>query len=153
MKASSSLCALLIGLFTFSAQATIEINDPYARATPPRAPNSAAFMVLVNSGDKSVNLVRAATPAAGKVELHSHVMADGMMKMRQVENIAIPSHGKATLEPGGLHVMLFDLAAPLKEGESLPLTLHFSDGTEITQSVPIRKTIVESKMKHSHDNG
>ncbi|WP_407333853.1 copper chaperone PCu(A)C [Enterovibrio sp. 27052020O] len=153
MKAPSCLCAALFGLLTFSAQAAIDVHDPYARATPPRAPNSAAFMVLTNSGNEAINLISAASPAAGKVELHNHVMADGMMKMRQVETIVIPSQGKATLEPGGFHIMLLDLTAPLKEGEALSLTLRFSDGTEITQSLPIRKTMVESKMKHSHDNG
>ncbi|MDD1792289.1 copper chaperone PCu(A)C [Enterovibrio makurazakiensis] len=152
MRPAPLICSLLAGVFSFSVNAAIELTDPYARATPPRAPNSAAFMVIKNTGSETVSLIRAETPAARTVELHNHVMDGGMMKMRQVDSIEVPSHDKATLEPGGFHIMLFDLSTPLKDGERLPLTLHFSNGTEVTQFIPITKAMVESKMKHGHDS-
>lgn len=153
MTFRASLFAAILGTASFASYATVDVQEPYARATPPSAPNSAAFMVLSNESDKALSLVEASTPVAGKVELHNHMMQDGMMQMRRVNVIDIPAHGSTELKPGGLHVMLFDLDMPLKEGETLPLTLTFSDGTEITREIPIRKVMADAKMGHKHGNG
>lgn len=150
MNFRASLLAAAFSAISFSSFAAINVSEPYARATPPHAPNSAAFMMLKNSGDETVSLLNAKTPAAGVLELHTHAMHDGMMKMRQVESIEVPANGMTELKPGGLHVMLFDLQKPLKEGETLPLTLTFSDGTQITQEVPIKKVMAGAHMKHKH---
>lgn len=153
MKFRAQVFGALIGALSFNAMAAIEVVDPYARATPPNAPNSAAFMTLVNTSDKAIALVEASSPAAGKVELHTHVKKDGMMKMRQVKEIAIEEQSETILKPGGLHVMLFDLDKPLNPGESIALTLVFSDGSKITQNVPIRVIMGGAKMKHSNGSG
>lgn len=150
MNFRTSLIAAALSAVSFSSFAAMDISEPYARATPPHAPNSAAFMTLTNSGDDLVSLVEAATPVAGMVELHTHAMHDGMMKMRQVETIDVPANGMTELKPGGLHVMLFDLQRPLKEGETLPLTLTFSDGSEITKEIPVKKVMAGAHMKHKH---
>ncbi|MDD1779727.1 copper chaperone PCu(A)C [Enterovibrio sp. ZSDZ35] len=144
---------LLLGLMSASAVAEINVHTPYARATPPHAPNSAAFMEIVNNGDKDVFLLSASTAAANTVELHNHEMIDGMMKMRQVKNIKIPAGGMANLEPGGLHIMLFDLPSPLKEGKTIPLKLTFSDQTSVALDVPVKRVMAHSKMKHGHESG
>ncbi|WP_158174366.1 copper chaperone PCu(A)C [Grimontia hollisae] len=148
----ASLFVAVLGMASFAAYAAVDVVGPFARATPPHAPNSAAFMVLSNDSDKKLSLVEASTPVAGKVELHNHVMKDGMMQMRQVKAIDIPANGSTELKPGGLHVMLFNLSMPLKEGETLPLTLLFSDGSEITQEVPIRKVMAGAKMEHNRES-
>ncbi|WP_325894582.1 copper chaperone PCu(A)C [Grimontia sp. NTOU-MAR1] len=150
MNFRTSLIAAAFSAVSFSSFAAVEVSKPYARATPPHAPNSAAFMMLKNSGDESVSLVKAATPVAKKVELHTHTMDGGMMKMRQVENIEIPANGMSELKPGGLHIMLFGLQNPLKEGETLTLTLSFSDGTKVTKNIPVKKVMTGSQMKHKH---
>ena len=71
-----------------------------------------------------------------------------MMKMRQVKEIEVPGNGKVVLEPGGLHVMFFDLTSPMKEGDEVSLTLTFSDGSKINQNIPVKK-IMMGKM-HDH---
>jgi copper(I)-binding protein len=69
-------------------------------------------------------------------------MDGGMMKMRAIPQIALPAGKPVTLGPGGYHVMLMDLAQPLKEGETVPVTLTFADkdGRRTTQDVkaPVR---------------
>lgn len=144
---------LVLGALPLVSHAAIEISEPYARATPPNAPNSAAFMTIINSGDHPVSLIKASTPVAENVELHTHTQQDGMMKMRQVAEIDVAQGGETVLQPGGLHIMLFDLTSPLIVGESFPLTLTFSDGTTVTKSVPIRKIMPSSMMKQSHKTG
>jgi copper(I)-binding protein len=72
-------------------------------------------------------LVSASSPAVDKVEIHTMTMDGGVMKMRPLpDGIAIPAGGTAKLAPGGYHMMLLGLKAPLVEGKLVPLTLNFA---------------------------
>ena len=94
-----------------------------------------AFMQLKSPADTS--LVAVASPVAKIVEVHEMKMEGGMMKMRAVDKLALPAGKTVELKPGGYHVMLMDLAQPLKEGDTVPLTLTFEDkaGKKQTQDV------------------
>jgi copper(I)-binding protein len=105
------------------------VQDPYVRLAPPNAPATGAFMVIKNNGDKDVKVVKADNPVSKVTELHTHLNEGGVMKMRPVPAIDIKAKGEAVLKPGGLHVMLIDLKAPMKEGDVVPITLTFDDGS------------------------
>ena len=133
---------LLMTAFFFVAglyAQSVEVSGIYVREVPPNMPNSAAFMQLKNLTDKPIALVSAASKAANTVELHEHVNVDGMMQMRQIPKIDIPANGTTALQPGGLHVMLIGLTQKLKEGESVTITLNFSDGESVTLDAPVKK--------------
>ena len=74
---------------------------------------------------RTINAVSVSTPVAGLVELHTHVMEGEAMKMVEVEHMAIPAGEKVLLQPGGLHLMIFDLKGALKQGTSFEATLVF----------------------------
>ena len=124
----------------------ILVNDPYVRAVPPVVKTSAAFMQFQNSDEVEQFLVSASTPAAAAVELHMHTMDDGVMRMRQIAHIHLPPKQTVALQPGGLHIMLFDLTAPLNLGERVPITLTFEDGSTKQISAEVRS--VKQMMKH-----
>ena len=107
----------------------VSVQDPYVRLAPPNAAATGAFMVIRNTGDKDVKVVKADNPVSKATELHTHLNEGGVMKMRPVPAIEIKAKGEAVLKPGGLHVMMIDLKAPLKEGDSVPITLTFDDGS------------------------
>jgi len=109
---------------------------PHAR---PSAGKTGAAYFTVESRGAADRLVSAASPAAEKVELHSMTMDGTIMRMRQVEGIDVPAGGKAVLQSGGLHVMLFGLKAPLKEGDRFPLTLAFAKAGKIEVEVVVEK--------------
>lgn len=133
------------------AKGDIMVHDAYARATPPSAVNSAVFTTLMNHSDKERSIVSATTPAAGKVELHDVIMDGDVMKMRQVQQITIPANGEAVLKPGSLHIMLFDLASSLKEGEKIEMTLTYANGETQTFDAPVKKVMSGmKKMDHDH---
>ncbi|MFT6984680.1 MAG: copper(I)-binding protein [Psychromonas sp.] len=137
-----SILSLLIAGFLFisnTAFANLTIENAYVRATPPHAKNSAAFMVIHNSNKEEVKLIAASSDIAQRVELHNHLMQDGLMKMRQVKQISIKAKNKTALQPGSYHVMFFELKQPLKDGESVALKLYFDNGEEITVDAPIKK--------------
>jgi len=62
----------------------------------------------------------------------------GTMAMRQVEGIDIPAGGEVMLEPGGFHIMLFDLAGPLTVGDTVPVTLTFEQAGEVKVDAEVR---------------
>jgi hypothetical protein len=83
-----------------------------------------------------------------RTELHTHINENGIFKMREVEAIEVPAGGEAVLEPGGLHVMFMGLHKPLKQGESVHLTLTFEKAGKVMVSVPVGK--VGAMGAHSH---
>jgi copper(I)-binding protein len=126
----------------------IRVEGAYARAVPPGQTNSAAFMVLHNEGATAHALVAAKSPVAKLVELHTHALVDGMMRMRPVERIALPAGQKVQLQPGGLHLMLIGLDHTLTPEEQVPLTLIYEDGSRQSIQMPVRRA--EAMMMPSH---
>ncbi len=135
----------LISVSTLFAS-SIDIKDAYVRATPPGLPNSAAFMSVENRTTSDIDILKASSSIAKAVELHTHDMKNGVMKMYQVPKITVPKNGKTVLKPGGFHIMLIGLYSPLKEGETVTLTLEFSNGETKTITAPIKS--VMGGMKH-----
>ncbi|MPY75763.1 MAG: copper chaperone PCu(A)C [Alphaproteobacteria bacterium] len=116
----------------------IQVSDPWARAAGKAAHSAVAYLVLENSGEASDKLVSASTPAAGRVELHTHIKDGDIMRMRQVQSVEVGARSKVQLKPGGLHLMLLDLKGPLAQGTHFPLTLRFEKAGEVTVEVAIQ---------------
>jgi len=113
----------------------VAINHAWARATAPGQEVGAAYLEL--KSDVDTTLTKAESPAADSVEMHKMSMKDGVMEMRMLKTLALPAGRTVKLEPGGFHLMLFDLKKPLKVGENVPLTLHFKDKTGKESSMNI----------------
>jgi copper(I)-binding protein len=103
----------------------ITVSHPWARASIGKAKNGVAYMTISSHGQAVDRLVKVSSPIARKAALHTHIMEGGIMKMRPVGAIEVDPGTPTVLKPGGLHVMLMGLNAPLKQGETLPLTLSF----------------------------
>lgn len=130
----------------------VKIEQPWARASAGRAANGGAFMTLTNAGGPD-RLLKAASPVARTVELHTHINEDGVMKMRAVPAIDLPAGAKVELKPGSFHVMLIGLHAPLKEGTQFPLTLTFEKAGTVELQVPVRKPGAMDAMPQSMPQG
>ncbi|MCA1732405.1 MAG: copper chaperone PCu(A)C, partial [Acidobacteria bacterium] len=94
----------------------IVISDAWVRQPNPAMKTAAAFCTIENRTPVPVSLVDVTSPAVRVVEIHESIVAEGVMSMRRVQGIPIPPHRSATLEPGGLHLMLIGLAQPLEPG-------------------------------------
>jgi copper(I)-binding protein len=92
------------------------------------------YLTIRNDGDTADRLVAATTPAATTVELHTHTMAEGVMRMDRVDGVDIPAHGEVVFAPKGLHLMLFNFAPT---GPTAPITLKFEMAGEATVSFPV----------------
>ena len=131
--------------------AEITIEDAYVRATAPGQVVSASFMTLHNSASSAVTLLSASSDVAEAVELHNHVHEDSVMQMRQVEGINLPASGSVSLQPGGYHIMLIGLKHNLATEQSVAMSLKFSDGSEQTLNLPVKRVIDGLKQQgHAH---
>lgn len=111
---------------------SIEIIQPWARATPPTAPSGGGFLTITNKGTTPDRLIAVRSPAAGKVEIHEMKMDGNVMRMREVEKgIEIPPGGTVELKPGGFHVMFMGLKAPFTKDDKVPATLVFEKAGSI----------------------
>ena len=110
-------------------------NNAYARSTNPQV--GAVFLQLENHRQVACTLQGVSSDAAERVELHTHVEEDGVMKMTQIEDgIAVAAGQTHDLNRGGDHIMMLGLTEPLADGDMLTLTLDFGDcGTEAVEVV------------------
>lgn len=155
MKLNSLFNKVLFIAATTASSATFAHNgmtydEPYARATPPSAVNSAIFMTIENHMGKDRTIISAKSNVAETTELHTVEKQGDIMKMRQVEQITVPAHGEVQLQPGSFHIMLLGVTQPLVEGETTEVTLSYADGETKTLTVPVKKVMSGMKMQKHH---
>jgi copper(I)-binding protein len=117
---------------------SLDISQPWARATPKGASTGAAYLTVSNSGSQTERLSCASSAAAAKCQIHEMAMDNGVMKMRPVEGgLEIKPGQTVTLKPGTYHMMLEGLKAPLKAGDTLEATLTSSGGGSVKVDFPV----------------
>lgn len=155
MSFKTSFAGVLLVWAQFGAAAAeppagaIGIERPQARATAAGQSMGGAYLTLVNRGaaDRLVS-ARVGGGLAGSVELHTMSMQGDVMRMRQLDAIDLPAGGTVELKPGGDHLMLVGLKAPLKAGATFALTLKFERAGELTVQVPVKAVGADHGMKH-----
>jgi hypothetical protein len=107
------------------------IGRAWAAETPRVAKTGAVYFTMANGGTKADYLISITSPLTQSVALHAHRMVGNVMQMAPVLGMAIPSGQTVALKPGGRHVMLIGLTAPLKDGDKIPLTLSFKNSGSV----------------------
>lgn len=131
------VCGLLF--WSSVAFADLEVTGAYLRMPPPGSPVAAVFLQLRNSGAEARQLIGARSALAGKIEVHTHEHADGMMRMRPVAQLKVPAYSEVEFKPGGYHLMVFRLRGELSAGAVFPVTLLFANGTEVPVEAEVRR--------------
>ena len=108
--------------------------DGWARAG---ASSSAAYIAIHNATRQSDRLLGASSPAARSVSIHNTVMDGGVMRMRSAGALTLAPNARIAMKPGGMHIMLMGLTAPLRPGTRLPLTLRFERAGNVQVSLPV----------------
>jgi len=129
----------LAAAFAAPAWAQVTVKDAWVRATVPEQKATGAFMQI--STPANARLVEARSGAAGIVELHEMTMDGTTMKMRAVAGIDLPAGKTVELKPGGYHVMLMDLKQPLKDGQSVALTLVVEGPDKKRETIEVKAPV------------
>ncbi len=139
---------LLLALVASPALAQIKIENAWSRATPPGAKIAAGYMTIRNASKTADKLLSVSSPAAEKVETHVTVKDGDIFRMREVKGYDVPAGGAFELKPGGAHLMLVNVRAPLKEGDKVPLTLRFERAGEVKTELHVGR--LTDTGKHGH---
>jgi copper(I)-binding protein len=143
MKTLIASILLLAGSLAAHAQpAPAKAEGAWARASVQGQSGTGAFMTL--TATEPLTLVGASTPVAGVAAVHEMKMEGDVMRMHEVDKLAVAPGKPLQMKPGGFHVMLMDLKAPLKPGTRIPLTLTFrtakGEARKLELSVPVAVT-------------
>ena len=154
------MCAATLMLASLAASAhsykvgSIGIDDPRARPTVTGQQVGGAYMTLVNKGAAD-RLLSATTAVAAAVQMHTMAMDGDVMTMREVDAVDLPAGQKVEFKPGGFHLMLMGLKAPLKLGDKFPMTLRFEKAGHVEVMVHVENIAAPggaaaTANRHSH---
>ena len=128
----------LLGL-ALQASAQTQVDDAWVRATVAGQQATGAFMTLTASTDSK--LLGVQSPAAKIVQVHQSTMKNDVMSMQPVESVALPAGKAVSFDPHGYHVMLIDLVAQVKEGDTVPLTLIVENAKGEKESIEVKAPV------------
>lgn len=142
-----SACWVMPTMAGHHKKGNITIDMPYVRAPVPGHSMTAAFLMISNRGEQNCKLIAASSSYAKKIEFHTHLHIDGMMKMRPVKDVDVPAGSTVAFKPGGLHLMLFGVKS--SEELSVEITLSTDNCGAIQFSAPI-KSLKSQPAKAMH---
>ncbi|HET8555366.1 MAG TPA: copper chaperone PCu(A)C [Rhodanobacteraceae bacterium] len=130
-----TLVAVLLALgFTAhaatSAKPQVHVSHAWIRVLPGALP-AGGYATISNTGDAPLTLTGASSPAYANVMLHKSSMRNGMSHMRMVKQLKLPAHATVKFAPGGYHLMLMQATHKVSPGDTVPVTLHFADGSQL----------------------
>lgn len=143
-----ALATLLFATHAFAAE--VKIDDAWARATAPGQANGSVGMIITSQQD--ARLIAVSSTAAASSEIHTMSMDNGVMKMRQIEDLSLPAGQAVKLGPGGEHLMLMGLKKPLKEGDTVPLTLTVRYADKHTEKIQVKALVKSLTGGHGHQH-
>jgi periplasmic copper chaperone A len=130
---------------------TLQIGNPWTRATPKGSTVAGGYMKITNKGSAPDRLVGGSAAVAGRFEVHSMVMEQGVAKMRPVSGgLEIKPGETVDLKPGSMHVMLMGLKQPLEKGQKVKGTLEFEKAGKVEIEYAVEALGVSAPAKHGH---
>lgn len=135
-KAVLAFSMALASMLALAQTAAVKVDGAWARATVQGQKGTGAFMSL--TAKDGAQLIGVSSPVAGVAEVHEMKMDGDVMKMRAVPSLDLPAGKKVELKPGGYHVMLMDLKAPLAKDSTIPVTLLFKDAKGVESKLELK---------------
>lgn len=131
-----AVLALVVG--ACGGEDSLDVAEAWSRSA--LGPNGAVYLTLEGGdADTALSGVAVSSEVAATAEIHQTVILEnGAMGMTMIPKVDIPAGSTVMMVPGGMHVMLIELAEPLEIGDTFDLALTFDDGTELTATVEVR---------------
>jgi hypothetical protein len=140
---------IAIGI-TLPAYADVTITDAWVKATAPGQTTAAAYLKI--KSDAPAKLIGISSPVAKAVQIHEIKVQDNVMHMRPIDSLDLPAGKTVELKPGAYHIMLENIAEPLKQGATVPLILTI-EGTDMQrQSIEVKAEVRSAMPMEKHDD-
>lgn len=141
---------LILGLLLIGSSFTmaqVSVTEIRVNAPVPGQSISGGYMLIRNEGNQDVRLLAVKSASATRVEMHTHVMNNGMMGMQEIQAVNIPAGETVSFVEGGHHLMIFDPATEAIAVGEFSLTFEFSDGSALSESAVVTQLV---KPEHQH---
>jgi len=109
----------------------IVISSLQVRAPLGEQTTTAGYFSVTNYSNVDDALIGAESPVADRVEMHFSESINGIREMRRQVSVDLPSGASVAFEPGGYHLMLFNVDLP-KDQKDVALTLKFKHAPDMT---------------------
>ena len=139
LRACVLALSLAFALPACARECAPQLRDGWIRLAPVKMPMMAGFGRIENRCPKPVTIMGVSSPAFGDVSLHETRVVDGVSRMRALPELRIAPEGAAVLKPGGMHLMLMQPHAALKEGSRVAVEFTLKDGGVLRGELEVRK--------------
>jgi len=158
LKYITHLAVMLLCLVTSSTlvyasdDADLHIHNPWIREAPPNTKILAAYMIIENHADKSFTITGASSPAFKKIEIHQSSTDGDMMRMEKKPELKINAKQRLVLEPGNIHLMLFNPEKILKHGDTVEIVFKLKNGDTLKANTKVKKVIGSMRSHNKSKN-
>jgi copper(I)-binding protein len=145
---------LLAWLFTAAAAADetgLVVRDAWIREAPPGASVLAGYLQLENRGPEALVVDTMSSRDFGRIELHRTLVEEGVARMLPVGHLEIAAGESVILEPGGMHLMLFNPGRPLQVGDGVDFSIQLANGVSHAFQATVRRGAADKAHQH-HDH-
>lgn len=133
-----------------TAGAILEATGAWIREAPPTSRVLAGYITLGNPGSMEVTVTQVDSPDFESIEIHNTVIEDGIARMIPVEKLVVPVNGTISLQPGGMHLMLFNPVRLLSAGDDITLIIHSNSSNSLKVTVPVKRMTGADQHHHHH---
>lgn len=140
------LVFIVIFLFAnmvFAKESLISVDAGKVREPIPGTVNTAGYGIFKNTSKTDFVIAQLRSEYAKKVEIHNHVMEDGMMKMVKLDQFVLDANSATEFSPGGLHIMFIGLSDKYRDNKQVTIILESVTGKEVSVTLPV-------KSSHAH---
>jgi periplasmic copper chaperone A len=132
---------------------SLEIKNPWSRATPKGAAVAGGYMTIINRGTTPDRLIGGANSASEKFEIHEMTMDNGVMKMRPLPNgVEIQPGTTVEFKPGSYHLMFVGLKRPFEKGQRVKGTLQFEKAGKVEVEYAVEAVGGSPSAHDDHDH-
>ncbi len=132
------IIAVAFNIFVIAAaHADVKVEKAWVQLAPPGAKAYAAYLQLQNPNDAPLVIQSMSSTCCAEVAFHRTRVEKNKAVMEHLNDLTIPANGKVVMKPGGLHIMLMEIASPITLEDEVELVLHFSGGEQQSLLVPV----------------
>jgi len=133
-----------------AATGTLQVTQAWSR--PASAGGmGVGYAKITNTGSEPDVLVGATSDAAERAELHeTSISPEGVASMKKVESVEIAPGKSIELKPGGMHLMLIGLKAPINAGDKVKASLNFKKAGAVPVEFTANTSPPDAGGGHEH---
>ena len=115
----------------------LRVSDGWVRLSAVTSNPSAAYFTI-HGGPADTRLLSVSTDRAIRSEIHKSMKSGNMASMEPLRSLDVAAHSTIKFEPGGMHVMLYNINPGVKPGDRMPLIFTFANGERIEYDAPVQ---------------